>query len=151
MGLFKAVRGNVFCGALVELFGAERDDKVLVCTFLATEVSVLTAVLAAVVEVERIRSGLMLFGWITAGTSPVLVLTRGPRLILKLTVLTEPDLMAFELTLNLLFDFVKAVDVLFDEALTEDCIPVFGCFLRWLSADKLDFEVTLYELVNTRF
>lgn len=150
--MFRAVEENVFLGAKEELLGTESEDKVLDRTFLAAlEALVLTAVLAAVVEVRRVRVGLVFLGWITAGTSPVFVLTMGPRLILKLTSFTGPDLVAFELLLNLLSGFVKAVHEALEEVLTEDCNPVLGCFLTWLTAYRLDFEVTLYVFVSTRF
>lgn len=83
---------------------------------------------------------------------PVFVLTMGPRLILTLTVFIGHDQVAFELLLNLLFDFVRAVQAAFEEALPEACIPVFGCFLRWLAEFKLDIEdATVYVLLNTGF
>lgn len=68
----------------------------------------------------------------TAGMSPVFVLTRGPRLILAPTVFIGHDQGAFELLLNLLFDFVTAVQFAFEDALPKVCIPVVDCFLRWL-------------------
>lgn len=66
----------------------------------------------------------------TAGTRPVLVLTRGPRLILELTVFIGHDQAAFEQLLNLLVDFDTAVNTDFEEDLPEDCISVFAWFLR---------------------
>lgn len=61
----------------------------------------------------------------TAGTRPVLVLTRGPRLILELTVFIGHDQAAFEQLLNLLADFDTAVKTDFEEDLS-----VFAWFLR---------------------
>lgn len=84
--------------------------------------------------------------------SPVFVLTTGPRLILTLTVFIGLDQATFELLPNLLFDFVAAVRAAFVETLPEDCISVFGCFLRWLAEFRLDLrDTTVYVLVSPVF
>lgn len=84
--------------------------------------------------------------------SPVFVLTIGPRLILTLIVFIGLDQATFELLLNLLFDFVAAVRAAFAEALPEDCISGFGCFLRWLAEFRLDLRgTTAYVLVSPGF
>lgn len=147
-GLFRVTLWNVFPWAPEELL--ESDDEVLDRILLVTEILVLAVVPATVAEVW-VKFDFVFLGWITAGTSPVFVLTMGPRLILKLTVFIEHDQVAFELLLNLLLDFATVVQVALEEALTEDCIPGFGCFLRWLAACKLDLEDTLYLFVSPRF
>lgn len=82
--------------------------------------------------------------------SPVFVWTKGPRLSLALSVFTGPVQVALEALLNLLFDFVTFVWTAFEKALPEDCIPVFGCFLRRLAVFWLVLEdLTVYILVST--
>lgn len=71
---------------------------------------------------------------VTAGTRPVLVLTRQPRLILELAVLIGHDQAAFEPLRNLLADMGTDVQSDFDENLTDDCPPVFKRVLRLLVA-----------------
>lgn len=134
--LFRAVVGSVLLWARSDLWETETDDEVLDLTLLATEAVVAVFVWAAVEEV-CVKFWLFL-GWITVGMSPVFVLTIGPRLILTL-----------ELPPNLLFDFVTAV---LPEFLAEGGFRVFGCFLRWLAAIRLDLEDTaLYVVVSTGF
>lgn len=77
-----------------------------------------------------------------AGTSPVFVLTRGPRLSLANTDFIGHDQVAFELLLNLLLDFVTVVQFAFEGALPKDCIPVVDCFLRWLVVFTVYLTVT---------
>lgn len=80
--------------------------------------------------------------------SPVLVLTRGPRLIRTLTVLIGHEQAAFALLPNLLLDFVTPAGAAFEGALPEVCITVFGCFLSWLTAFRLDLEDTRLSFGN---
>lgn len=68
----------------------------------------MVVVLAAVTEVCG-RFGFVALDWITAGVSPVFVLTRGPRLILVLTVIVGPDMAELGPKLNLLFDLTLTV------------------------------------------
>lgn len=119
--------GNAFLGATEELLETGSDDKTLDWTLLATaEVVLVSAALAEVC----VRFDIVLLGLITAGVSPVFVLTMGPRLILAVNVFTGQDQAVFDLLLKVLFVFFTAVCFSMVEALPEDCIPTSGCFLR---------------------
>lgn len=69
-----------------------------------------------------------------AGTRPVLVFTRQPRLILEPAVFIGHGQAAFEPLRNLLADMGTAVQSDFDEYLTDDCTPVFRRLLGLLVA-----------------
>lgn len=79
---------------------------------------------AAVTEALRVT----FLGWIMAGMSPVLVLTRGQRLIRVLTAFIGLDMAPFEL--NLRFDLAPTVSGPFKGGLSEVRVPVFGGFFR---------------------
>lgn len=78
-------------------------------------------------------------GCVTAGTRPVLVLTRTPELILEPAVLIGHDQTVFELV-NLLADKGTAVQSDFDEYLTDGCVPVFERILGLLLETAADTE-----------
>lgn len=100
-------------------------------------------VVIAVAAVElHDRVGFVCLGWTTAGMSPVLVLTMGPRLILTLTVLLGPTGETFVPLLDLPFDCDKVIGA----ALEKD-LPVFGCFVGWLDLR----DAIVYVLVASGF
>lgn len=136
----------LFCtGLLIDVFLQDRSDLWEMQPDKAERT--LLAALVVVVAVAAVelhdRFDIEFLGWTTAGMSPVLVLTMGPRLILTLTVLLGPTGGAFGPLLILLLGSDKVVG-----AALEKHLPVCGCLFGGLVAVRLDLRDTIeYVLV----